>query len=59
MKTETNSQAAGIFTKALAPQKWDNAVRLPGRRQKLPEVLVDVRQLKTKAGIRPTSFHKH
>ncbi|OLP90368.1 hypothetical protein AK812_SmicGene28065 [Symbiodinium microadriaticum] len=27
MKTETNSQAAGIFTKALAPQKWDNAVR--------------------------------
>ena len=59
MKTETNSQAADIFTKALAPQKWDNAVRLPGMRQKLPEVLLDVRQLKTKAGSGATSFHKH
>ena len=52
---ETNSQAADIFTKALAPQKWDNALRLLGMRQKLPEVLVDVRQLKTKAGSGPTT----
>ncbi|CAE6942204.1 RE1 [Symbiodinium sp. CCMP2592] len=52
---DTNLQAADIFTKALPPQKWDNALKLLGMRQKLPEVLVDTRQLKTKAGSGPTT----
>ena len=53
---DTNLQAADIFTKALPPQKWDNALKLLGMRQNLPEVLVDTRQLKTKAGSGPTTF---
>ena len=52
---ETNSQAADILTKALPPQEWDNALRLLGMRQNLPEVLVNTRQLKTKAGSGPTT----
>eukprot|EP00439_Symbiodinium_sp_Y106_P039865 s7759_g4.t2 len=48
---DTNLQAADIFTKALPPQQWDNALKLLGMRQNLPEVLVDTRQLKTKAGL--------
>ena len=40
---KTESQAADIFTKALAPQKWDHALKLLGIRTDLPEVLVDVR----------------
>ncbi|CAE7028491.1 GIP [Symbiodinium sp. CCMP2592] len=52
---DTNLQAADIFTKALPPQKWDNALKLLGMRQKLPEILVDTRQLKTKAGSGPTT----
>ena len=52
---DTNLQAANIFTKALPPQKWDNALQLLGMHQNLPEVLVDTRQLKTKAGSGPTT----
>ncbi|CAE7293066.1 GIP [Symbiodinium sp. CCMP2592] len=52
---DTNLQAADIFTKALPPQKWDNALKLLGMRQNLPEILVDTRQLKTKAGSGPTT----
>ena len=33
---DTNLQAADIFTKALPPQKWDNALKLLGIRQSLP-----------------------
>ena len=54
---DTNLQAADIFTKALPPQKWDNALKLLGMRQNLPEVLVDTRQLKTKAGSGPTAAY--
>ena len=45
---DTNLQAADIFTKALPPQKWDNALKLLGIRQSLPEVLEDQRTLPTK-----------
>ena len=45
---DTNLQAADIFTKALLPQKWDNALKLLGIRQSLPEVLEDQRRLPTK-----------
>ena len=46
---DTNQQAAAdIFTKALPPQKWDNALKLLGIRQSLPEVLEDQRRLPTK-----------
>ena len=36
---DTAEQAADIFTKALPPQKWDNALKLLGLRQSLPSVL--------------------
>ena len=45
---DTAEQAADIFTKALPPQQWDNALRLLGLRQRLPPVLQDQRQLPTK-----------
>ena len=45
---DTSAQAAEIFTKALPPQKWDNALKLLGLRQSLPAVLQDQRQLPTK-----------
>ena len=45
---DTNLQAADMFTKALPPQKWDNALKLLGIRQSLPEVLEDQRRLPTK-----------
>ena len=32
-------QAADVFTKALVPQKWDNAIQLLGMRSDLPEDL--------------------
>ena len=35
----TTKQAADIFTKQLAPQKWDAALRLLGIRTDLPEQL--------------------
>ena len=38
---ETTQQAADIFTKALPPQQWDNALKLLGIRQSLPEILED------------------
>ena len=44
---DTAEQAADIFTKALPPQKWDNALKLLGLRQSLPPVLQDQRQLPT------------
>ena len=45
---ETTWQAADIFTKALPPQKWDNALKLLGMRQKLPVELTDIRDLQAK-----------
>ena len=45
---DTAEQAADIFTKALPPQNWDNALKLLGLRQSLPPVLQDQRQLPTK-----------
>ena len=44
MCVKTESLAADIFTKALAPQKRDHALKLLGIRTDLPEVLVDVRR---------------
>ena len=44
---EATQQAAAIFTKALPPQKWDNAVKLLGIRQSLPEILENQRRLPT------------
>ena len=43
---DTTQQAADIFTKALPPQKWDNALKLLGIRQSMPKILED--QLPTK-----------
>ena len=43
---DTNLQVADIFT--LPPQKWDNALKLLGICQSLPEVLEDQRRLPTK-----------
>ncbi|CAE7560940.1 RE1 [Symbiodinium natans] len=54
---DTNLQAADIFTKALPPNKWDNALKLLGIRQKLPEVLVDIRDLHLKPGSGPKTQH--
>lgn len=34
--THTEDQAADVFTKALAPQKWGNALKLSGIRTDLP-----------------------
>ena len=45
---DTAEQAADICTKALPPQKWDNALKLLGLRQSLCPVLQDQRQLPTK-----------
>ena len=50
---ETTWQAADIFTKALPPQKWDNALKLLGMRQKLPVELTDIRDLQAKPGSAP------
>ena len=45
---DTAAQAADIFTKALPPQKWDNALKRLGLRKSLPAVLQGQRQLPTK-----------
>ena len=45
---DTAEQAADIFTTALPPQKWDNALKVLGLRQSLPPFLQDQRHLPTK-----------
>ena len=44
---DTNDQAADIFTKALTPNKWDNALNLLGISRDLP---LDLKSLSIKRG---------